>query len=51
MGFFRDGPAVGQDVEVGDPPIRRGVIVLDESGFGADADRYYVSEIDSSGAI
>ena len=50
-GFFTDGPAAGQAVEVGDPPIRRGVIVLDKSGFGADAHRYYLSEIDSSGAI
>lgn len=28
-GFLNDGPAAGQVVEVGDPPIRRGVIVLD----------------------
>ena len=50
-GFFKDGPAAGQTVEVGDPPERRGVIVLDESGFGSDAHRYYLSEIDSSGSV
>ena len=28
-GFLNDGPAAGQVVEAGDPPVRRGVIVLD----------------------
>jgi hypothetical protein len=32
-GFLNDGPAAGQVVEVGDPPIRRGVIVLDAGGL------------------
>ena len=50
-GFFKDGPAAGQAIEVGDPPKRRGGIVLDETGFGADAHRYHLSEIDSSGAV
>jgi hypothetical protein len=50
-GFLNDGPAAGQVVEVGDPPIRRDVIVLDAGGFGEDAHRYYLSALDSSGAV
>ena len=38
-------------VEAGDPPVRRGVVVLDDGGFGEDAHRYYLSSIDSSGAV
>jgi hypothetical protein len=49
-GFLKDGPAAGQAFEVGDPPIRRG-IVLGEAGFGEHAHRYYLSEIDDSGAV
>jgi hypothetical protein len=33
-GFLRDRPAAGQAFEVGDPPIRRGMIVLGEAAFG-----------------
>ena len=50
-GFLSDGPAAGQVVEAGDPPVRRGVIVLDNEGFGENAHRYYLSSIDSSGAV
>lgn len=49
-GFLRDGPAAGQAVEAGDPPIRRGVIVS-QGTFGEDAHRYYLSAIDSAGAV
>lgn len=50
-GFLKDGPAAGHVVEVGDPPVRRGVIVLDPGGFGEDAHRYYLCALDSSGAV
>jgi len=50
-GFLSDGPAAGQAVEAGDPPVRRGVVVLDKGGFGEDAHRYYLSSIDSTGAV
>jgi hypothetical protein len=50
-GFLRDGPAAGQVVEVGDPPTRRGVIVLDAGGFGEDAHRYYLCALDATGAV
>lgn len=33
-GFLADGPAAGHTVEVGDPPVRRGVIVLGGASFG-----------------
>ena len=50
-GFLSDGPAAGQVVDAGDSPVRRGVVVLGEEGFGEDAHRYYLSSIDSSGAV
>lgn len=50
-GFLRDGPASGQSFEVGDPPLRRGIIVLGDSGFGEHAHRYYLCEVDDSGAV
>jgi hypothetical protein len=50
-GFLKDGPAAGHVVEVGDPPLRRGVMVLDTGGFGEDAHRYYLCALDSSGAV
>jgi hypothetical protein len=50
-GFLKDGPAAGLAVEAGDPPIRRGVIVLGATAFGESACRYYLSAIDSSGAV
>ena len=50
-GFLSDGPAAGQVVEAGDPPVRRGVVVLGGGGFGEDAHRYYLSSIDSGGAV
>lgn len=49
-GFLVDGPAAGHTVEVGDPPVRRGVIVLGDGSFGEDAHRYYLIAVDSSGA-
>jgi hypothetical protein len=51
MGFLKDGPAAGHAVEVGDPPMRRGVIVLDAVGFGEDAHRCYLCSVDASSAI
>ena len=50
-GFLKDGPAAGQAFEVGDPPTRRGVVVVGEAAFGEHAYRYYLSEIDDSGAV
>jgi hypothetical protein len=50
-GFLKDGPAAGQVVEAGDPPIRRGVVVVGQGAFGEDAHRYYLTSIDSSGAV
>jgi hypothetical protein len=50
-GFLNDGPAAGHVVEVGDPPLRRGVIVLDPGGFGEQAHRYYLTAVDASGAV
>jgi hypothetical protein len=50
-GFLSDGPAAGQVVEAGDPPVRRGVIVLDPGGFGEQAHRYYLSAVDATGAV
>jgi hypothetical protein len=50
-GFLKDGPAAGQAFEVGDPPIRRGMIVLGEAGFGEHVHRYYLTEVDDSGAV
>ena len=45
-----DGPAAGHTVEAGDPPIRRGVIVLGNGEFAEDAHRYYLSAVDGTGA-
>ena len=42
-GVLKDGPAAGQAFEVGDPPIRRGMIVLGEAAFGEHGHRYYLS--------
>jgi hypothetical protein len=50
-GLLADGPAAGHVVEVGDPPFRRGVIVLDEGAFGEDVHRDSLSSIDSSGVV
>ena len=51
LGFLKDGPAVGQAFGVGDPPMRRGMVVLSESGFSEHACRYYLCELDGSGAV
>jgi hypothetical protein len=37
-------------VEAGDPPMRRGIVVPSDGGFGEDAFRYYLSSVDASGA-
>jgi hypothetical protein len=50
-GFLKDGPAAGQAIEAGDPPMRRGVIVLAAGGFGEAAHRYYLCAVDPSGAV
>lgn len=50
-GFLTDGPAAGHAVDAGDPPMRRGVIVLDAGGFGEEAHRYFLSAVDTSGAV
>ena len=50
-GFLKDGPAAGQAVEAGDPPVRRGVIVAGEGTFGEEAYRYYLSAVDSTRAV
>jgi hypothetical protein len=36
-GFLSDGPAAGQVVEAGDPPVRRGVVVLGNEGSHGSA--------------
>jgi hypothetical protein len=48
-GFLKDGPAAVQVVDVGDPPMRRGVIVLGD--FGEGAHRYYLCSVDARGAL
>ena len=45
-----DGPAAGSIVEAGDPPIRRGVIVLADTAFAEAAYRYYLSSVDTTSA-
>jgi hypothetical protein len=50
-GRLIDGPAAGSVVEAGNPPVRRGIIVLGEAGFAEDAYRYYLSSIDTTGAV
>jgi hypothetical protein len=50
-GFLKDGPAAGQAVEAGDPPVRRGVIIAGEGTFGEEAYRYYLDSVDPSGAV
>jgi len=49
-GLLIDGPAAGSVIETGDPPLRRGIIVIGPAGFGEDAYRYYLSSVDASGA-
>jgi len=46
-GFLIDGPAAGSVIETGDPPARRGILVMSEDGFAEDAYRYYLSSIDA----
>ena len=49
-GFLIDGPGAGSVIETGDPPARRGILVMSEDGFAEDAYRYYLSLVDASGA-
>jgi hypothetical protein len=49
-GLLIDGPAAGSVIESGDPPLRRGIIVSGQDGFGEDAYRYYLSSVDPGGA-
>ena len=46
-----DGPGAGHVIEAGDPPARRGIVVLREGGFAEDAYRYYLSSVDDGGAM
>ena len=49
-GRLKHGPADGQIVEAGDPPIRRGIIVVGEGTFGEEAHGYYLSTVDQTAA-
>ncbi len=49
-GVLEHGPAAGRIVDAGDPPVRRGVIVVGEGGFGEEAHRYYLTTVDEGGA-
>lgn len=40
-----DGPAAGRVIDAGDPPVRRAVVLLDPSGFGEHAYRYYLESV------
>jgi hypothetical protein len=37
-------------IETGDPPARRGILVMSEDGFAEDAYRYYLSSVDAGAA-
>jgi hypothetical protein len=50
-GLLIDGPGAGHVIDAGDPPARRGIVVLRDGGFAEDAYRYYLSSIDASGAV
>jgi hypothetical protein len=49
-GVLIDGPAAGSVVDAGDPPVRRGIIVMAHDGFSENAYRYYLTSADGSGA-
>jgi hypothetical protein len=49
-GLLIDGHAEGSVVEAGDPPLRRGIIVMSEDGFAKDAYRYCLTSVAASGA-
>jgi hypothetical protein len=49
-GHLKHGPAAGRVVEAGDPPIRRGIVVVGDGTFGEDAHRYYLSAVDDTEA-
>jgi hypothetical protein len=50
-GLLIDGPGAGRVIDAGDPPARRGIVVLREGEFAEDAYRYYLSSIDATGAV
>jgi hypothetical protein len=49
-GLLIDGPAAGMAVEVGEPPLRRAIVIPDGGGFAENAYRYYLRSIDSAGS-
>lgn len=49
-GLLIDGPAAGSVVDAGDPPVRRGIVVMAHDGFAENAYRYYLTSVDGSGA-
>jgi hypothetical protein len=51
QGLLIDGPAAGQVVEAGDPPVRRAVVVPGSDGFGELGYRYYLESVDFDQAI
>ncbi len=50
-GLLSDGPAAGSVLEVGDPPLRRGIVVLDGDRLSAEGFRYYLSAVGPDGAV
>jgi hypothetical protein len=50
-GLLIDGPGAGHVIDAGDPPARRGIVVLRDGGFAEDAYRYYLSSIDANAAM
>ncbi len=51
QGLLIDGPAAGQVVEAGDPPLGRAVVVPGSDGFGELGYRYYLESVDYGQAI
>jgi hypothetical protein len=41
-----DGPGAGRVFDVGEPPLRRAVLVPGAGGFGECAYRYYLESVD-----
>ncbi|MFZ0384695.1 MAG: hypothetical protein WAL22_03435 [Solirubrobacteraceae bacterium] len=51
QGLLVDGPAAGQVVDAGEPPVRRAVLVANAGGFGELAYRYYPDAVNFDQAI
>ena len=49
-GLLIDGPAAGSVVDAGDPPVRRGIVVMAHDGFSENAYRYYLTSVDDNRA-